>query len=125
MSLELARRDFDVTGKKASPVTGSRQRTSSIAVLPEMVSSSPASASGVNMRDSAGFRRSQSTSTARPPPWVISVASDSATVDLPSLGSADVTPMVLLTFATLVSAATFTARIDSLKRENGELVTVQ
>src|SRR6516165_4787086 len=55
----------------------------------------------------------------------MSVANDSATVDLPSLGSDDVMPIVLLSRTMLLSAVTLTALIDSLKRENGALATIQ
>src|SRR5262245_12706221 len=89
-----------------------------------MTSISPGVAFGTSSLLSDGLRKSQSTRITRAPPWALSWAKDAAIVDLPSLGSDDVTPITLLDLAApLTSTLTFTARIDSAKGESGDSIT--
>ena len=125
ISLEWANRLGGAAGKKASPVVSSVHITLSSSALPAITSSSPDFADGMSIFESDGLRRSQSTSTTRPPPCAMSAASEAAMVDLPSFGREEVTPMTLVDFpACSKSTATLIARIASAKRESGESTTI-
>src|SRR5262249_33951885 len=55
----------------------------------------------------------------RPPTCATLIANAAAIVDLPSSGTADVTPTALLTEIPFKSAASLIVRMASAKRENG------
>ena len=76
-------------------------------------------------RVSDGFLRSPSTSIVRAPELEISSASDTATVDLPWLGKADVSAITFPISLPVIakSAASFIERTASVNRENGSFAT--
>ena len=85
---------------------------------------SPAVALGARSRLNERLRKSQSTRITRAPLCAQSCASDADTVDLPSLGNDDVTPITLLDLEPpLRSAVTFTARNASANWDSGESTT--
>src|SRR5262245_34241685 len=110
-------------GKKAILVTGSVQTASWRGLLRATTSIKPALACGASVRESDGRRTSQSTRMTRAPPCAIISATPAASVDFPSLGRHDVTPMTLL--GLLVSTVSFIDRIASAYGENGASTTAR
>src|ERR1700733_11900 len=124
ISLLCAMRLLITTGRNTRLVDGSAQVTSATEAVPEITSIRPTLASRASHRESSGWRKSPSTKITFEPALAISCANETAIVDLPSLGSDDVTPMTLFDLLTLTkSPAILMARIDSVNRENGESTT--
>src|SRR5215210_3502969 len=113
-SLEFDIRDLTTVGKNAKPVAGSLQIASASEAFPESTSSRPILAPGARERVNAGFRRSQSSRTTRALACAARSANAVEVVDLPSSGSADVNPTILLVLVTrFKSIASLIARIAS------------
>src|SRR5579859_6659852 len=95
MSLEWTDRAAFVAGRRTTLVLGSFQTVSSSERRPAATSTIPALAFGAAFAESDGFLRSQSTMMTFFPLRPITCARVAATVDLPSLGSDDVMPIIL------------------------------
>jgi len=86
----------------------------------------PASAFGASSAERDGFLRSQSTMMTRLPARAVSWPSEAAMLDFPSLGRAEVMPIILFeVFVGLRSIASFIERIDSANRDNGMAAAAQ
>src|SRR5271165_3614300 len=104
----------------ASCVDRSFQITSSKDASPQVNSTMPLLAPGATDRVSDGFLRSQSTTMTAPPLRAICSPNANATVDFPSLGIAEVTPMTLHDLDLLSnSIASLIDLTPSEKREKG------
>src|SRR6266540_42409 len=112
--------------KKAIPVVGSFQTASARSTFPATTSRNPALAAGASSCESERWRRSQSTKMTRAPPCAISAATAAATLDLPSFGRHDVTPIVLVCFALVFrSTSSFIDRTASAYGDDGESMIVR
>src|SRR5262249_24764879 len=112
--------------KNAIPVVGSLQTASARSTCPATTSRNPALAVGASSRESERWRRSQSTKMTRAPPCAISAAIAAATLDLPSFGKHEVTPIVLACFALLFrSTITFIDRTASAYGDDGDSMIVR
>src|ERR1700729_3108504 len=95
-------------------------------MVPEITSISPDVACGAIDLVSDGFRRSPSIRMVLAPACALSSPSEAATVDFPSLGSAEDRPTTRpVRDAPLRSIATLIERMPSVKRENGSFTTAQ
>src|SRR5215217_6034437 len=92
ISLEWAIRTLERMGRNAMFRNGPLQTASSSEILPEITSTMPALALGAMARDNDGLRKSQSTKMTRAPTCAMLCAKAAAIVDLPSLGTAEVSP---------------------------------
>src|SRR5262249_4739412 len=107
--------------KNAIPVVGSLQTASARSTCSATTSRNPALAVGASSRESEQWRRSQSTKMTRAPPCAISAAIAAATLDLPSFGKHEVTPIVLVFFALLFrSMMSFIDRTASAYGDDGD-----
>src|SRR6266540_466789 len=112
--------------KNAIPVVGSVQTASAKSIFPATTSRNPALEAGASSCESERWRRSQSTKMTRAPPCAISAATAAATLDLPSFGKHDVTPMVLACFALLFrSTSSFIDRTASAYGDDGDSITLR
>ena len=84
---------LDDRGKNKEPESGSTATARASGRSRRIASSSPPRLGARCREVKPGLRRSPSISTARAPRWASSEAKFLATVDLPSLGSAEMTPM--------------------------------
>src|SRR3984957_3891098 len=117
---------WEIAGMNAIWVDGSFQITSSSDVPPKASSTIPLAALGVTERVSDGFLRSQSTTMTEAPLRAISCPSASATVDFPSFGVAEVSPMTLLDLDLFSkSIANLIDRTPSENRDIGWSIAVQ
>src|SRR5882757_7112495 len=117
---------WGTAGTNAIRVDGSLQMTSSSDVRPKASSAIPLAALGATERVSEGFLRSQSTTMTESPLSAISCPSASATVDFPSFGAAEVSPMTLLDLDLFSkSIANLIERTPSANRDFGWSIAVQ
>src|SRR3984957_12356341 len=117
---------WGIAGRKAIWVDGSLHTASASDVLPRARSTTPLVAFGAIDRVSDGFLRSQSIMMTEAPLRAINCPSASVTVDFPSFGVAEVSPITLPgldRFST--SIANLIERTPSENRDNGESTTVQ
>src|SRR5215831_19175175 len=105
--------------KNAIPVVGSLQTASARSTCPATTSRNPALAAGARSCESEQWRRSQSTKMTRAPPCAISAATAAATLDLPSFGKHDITPIVLVC-SDFRSTSSFIDRTASAYGDDGE-----
>src|SRR5262245_22511096 len=112
--------------KNAIPVVGSLQTASARSTCPATTSRNPTLAVGASSCESEQWRRSQSTKMTRVPPCAISAATAAATLDLPSFGKHEVTPIVLAFFALLFrSTMSFIDRTASAYGDEGDSMIVR
>src|ERR1700733_14969051 len=115
------------SGEIARGLFGCRASGVGPAVVPlEASSAIPLAALGATERVSEGFLRSQSTTMTEAPLRAISCPSASATVDFPSFGVAEVSPMTLLDLDLFSkSIANLIDRTPSENRDIGWSIAVQ